>query len=313
MCADFVPNVCRRRSGELVGHDRRVPAGRCVLATWNVWGGNAPGVYTRERGIARGAVPRSLASQDSDPERTWRHRAPLLAAELARASPDVVALQESTRLRGGTTCASDIATRLEMHLIEDDHPRGLALLSRCRIRPTPALRIKAEMFAYPAPLVAEVEVNCLPLTCVVLHLPPARSGDRAPLVRELATSFDSLSGSLAVLGDLNSPPDDPVMKSVRAIGLEDVSALAGPTVPNPGPVVRLDYVLLRADAVVRSAAMLGHDVEKRGYCRRIISVSRSSSSFEGATTGGCARRAKVRDDRSTSMQGTRRRSSDIRC
>ncbi len=250
---------------ELLGHDRLVPGGRWVLATWNLWGGNAPGVYTRERGIARGALPGSRASHENDSNRTWRRRVPLLAAELGRIAPDVVALQESTRLRDGATCAADLAERLGMHLVEDGHPRGLALLSRWPVRAARGLRLSAETFGYPTPLLAELDVSGRPLTCDVLHLPLARSGDRGPLVRELAASLDSLRAPLVVFGDLNAPPGDPVIDALLATGLRDVSALAGQTVPNPGPVVRLDYVLLRADAIVRSAATLGHCADELGY------------------------------------------------
>ncbi len=63
-------------------------------------------------------------------------------------------------------------------------------------------------------------------------------------------------------------PGDHVVGSLLATGLKDISAMAGPTVPNPEPVLRLDYVLLKAEATeprVRYAATLGQRADGLGY------------------------------------------------
>ena len=48
-------------------------------------------------------------------------------------------------------------------------------------------------------------------------------------------------------------------------GLRNASAEVGPTMPNPSPVVRLDYVLTSSDLVVRAAWHLGEQPETNGF------------------------------------------------
>ena len=239
-----------------------------MVATWNLWGGNAPGTYTRERGIARGALPGSPASREDDPVHAWKSRAPLLVAELARIGADVVALQENTRQPDGRSCAAELADRLGMHVCEDDHPRGLAVLSRSPVVAARRLQLGVETFDYPPPLVVELDAGSRRLTFVTLHLPLGRSGDRAPVVRELANAVGSLEPPLLVCGDLNAPPGDPVVEDLLSAGLTDASAAAGNTMPNPEPRVRLDYVLVGAGGLevgVRGAATLGHRADPLGF------------------------------------------------
>jgi Endonuclease/Exonuclease/phosphatase family len=165
-----------------------MPAARFVVASWNLWGRSAPGTYTRDRGIARGALPDSRAARELDGRRTWRRRLPLLAAQLGPLVPDVIALQENVRGADGESCAAQLASRLGLHVCEDHHERGLALLSRWSIRSARPLELVADAYGYPTPLVVEVNRGREILTCVVLHRPLARHGDRTALVAELSSA-----------------------------------------------------------------------------------------------------------------------------
>jgi endonuclease/exonuclease/phosphatase family metal-dependent hydrolase len=242
-----------------------MPRESFVVATWNLWGGNAPGIYQRDRGILRGASPGSPATAELDPERTWLRRLPLLAAELARARADVVAVQESTR-QGNGTCAAQLAALLDMHVVEDNDERGVALLSRVPIRSVEPLRLAGPSLGYPSPL--RVEFATPIPTCVIAHLPLARVGERMSFVREFARTLAAIEPPLVVCGDLNAEPDDALVQMLLDVGLADASAGLGPTVPNPAPRVRLDYVLVAngtRDVRVRSSTRLGEIADDEGF------------------------------------------------
>jgi poly(A) polymerase len=251
-----------------VRDNREMPAGRFVVASWNLWGRSAPGTYTRDRGIARGALPGSPAARELDAKRAWRRRLPLLVAELAPLVPDVIALQENVRGADGESCAAQLASRLGMHICEDHHERGLALLSRWSIRSARPLELVADIYGYPAPFVVEIDARAGVLTCVVLHLPLARCGDRTALVAELSSAAARIEPPLLVCGDLNADPRDPLLDVLLATGLTDVSVGVGPTMPNPDPQVRLDYVLARSghtSTTVASAVTLGRHADALGF------------------------------------------------
>ena len=242
-----------------------MPGVSFVVASWNLWGGNAPGTYTRDRGIVRGATPGSPASVELDPERSWLRRLPLLAAELERARAEIVAVQESTR-QGDGTCARQLAALLGMHVAEDDHERGVGLLSRVPIRSVEPLNLGGPSLGYPSPL--RVELSSRFPTCVVVHLPLARIGNRMPFVRDLTLSLAAIEPPLLVCGDLNAEPCDELVRMLLDSGVSDASAGLGPTMPNPFPRARLDYVLVgngARDVSVASSTMLGETPDDEGF------------------------------------------------
>lgn len=238
---------------------------RLVVATWNVWGGNAPGTYTRDRGISRGAIPASPAARELDAQRTWERRRPLIVRALRESNADVVALQESSREEGRPSCAADIAKELGFGCVEDDHPRGLAVISRWPITGTTSHAVVSPTHGYPRPLDVELEHEAQRLRCVVLHLPLGRLSDRSFLFTELAHRLARLPRPLVVCGDLNAGPGDPLFARLLRAGLRDASADAGPTMPNPHPVVRLDYVLVSAGVDIRSVRRLGERPDADGF------------------------------------------------
>jgi endonuclease/exonuclease/phosphatase family metal-dependent hydrolase len=245
-----------------------VPVERVVVASWNLWGGSAPGTYTRDRGIARGALPGSPAALELDPARTWSRRLPLLVAELEALRPDAVALQENARSDNDESHAAELASRLGMHVCEEDHEHRVALLTRRPIRSARPLELVADTYGYPLPLLVEVDGAAETLTVVVIHLPLARCGDRTALVSELGRALADLEPPLLACGDLNAEAGDPHVSMLLAAGLVDATVDAGPTMPNPDPQVRLDYVLVgsgRASTTVRSAITLGQRADEEGF------------------------------------------------
>jgi endonuclease/exonuclease/phosphatase family metal-dependent hydrolase len=251
-----------------VRNNRNVLARPFVVVSWNLCGCGVPGTYTRDRKIARGALPGSPASRELDAAATWSKRLPLLVDELAPLDADVIALQENANGDEADSCAAQLGARLGLHVCEDDLEGGLAFLSQWPIRSTRNLELAADTFGYPAPLVVELTVRTERVTCVVVHLPLARCGDRTAFVAELARAMRGVEPPLLVCGDLNAEPDDPLVEMLLASGLVDATAAAGPTMPNPEPQVRLDYVLVRsgrATTSVRPATTHGSRADDLGF------------------------------------------------
>ena len=238
---------------------------RLVVATWNLWGRNAPGTYTRDRGISRGAIPGSPAARELDARRTWERRRPLIVGALRESKADVVAVQESMREEGRASCASEIADDLGFTCVQDEHPRGVAVLSRWPVTAATVLAVVSPIHGYPRPFVVALDLETTSLRCVVVHVPLERLGDRTALFTELADRLGQLPRPVVVCGDLNADPGQPLLARLLAAGLDDASATVGPTVPNPGPVVRLDYVLVGSGVTVGSARRLGERADADGF------------------------------------------------
>lgn len=188
----------------------------------------------------------------------------MLVAELTRVNADVIALQESALGPDGSH-ADELASHLAMQVCSDRRPVGLALLSRLPIESVRSLDLHADSYGYPAPLVVELGTAIEYVTCIVLHLPLARSGDRSALVAELSRVIARVRSPLVVCGDLNAEPSDRLVAALLATGLADVSAAAGPTMPNPDPQVRLDYILVRSLTPVIDAEALGAAPDPDGF------------------------------------------------
>ena len=146
-----------------------------------------------------------------------------------------------------------------------DHPRGLAVLSRWPITASTSLAVVSPTHGYPRPFDVELDLGATHVRCVVVHLPLERIGDRTTLFTELAHRLAHLPRPLVVCGDLNAGPDEPLLTRLLAAGLLDASASVGPTVPNPDPVVRLDYVLVDSGVRVRSVRRLGERADADGF------------------------------------------------
>lgn len=214
------------------------------IVTWNLWGHGAPGPYLTERGEFRGAWPGSRATKAFDGVQVWRHRRPLLARILSSIEPDIVCLQEC--LGTGTSLAHDLAADLGLSVYEDAQSPGLAILSRLPVKEVNTLsHLQADWLGYAKPLHAIAEIGSMELAVLSVHLPLARYGPRDHLIDELGAWQSSVTPTI-LAGDLNAPPTENVIGNLLAAGYLDVSAACGPTMPNPQPVVRLDYVLARS-------------------------------------------------------------------
>jgi endonuclease/exonuclease/phosphatase family metal-dependent hydrolase len=240
---------------------------RLVVATWNLWGLAAPGTYTRDRKIIRGALPGSPASRELDPLVTWQHRRQLLVAELAALGCDLVVLQENGRLVAGTTQAQQLASELGLELAEDAHERGLAALSGGAVRAARPLELDTDLHGYPPPYAVTAKLRGRDVTVVAVHLPLERFGDREPIIRSLIVRLSDDRAPLLVCGDLNLQPDHPSLELLLDAGYVDASRAIRATMPNPDPEVRPDYVLVRADslAAILSAATLGSGSDADGF------------------------------------------------
>jgi endonuclease/exonuclease/phosphatase family metal-dependent hydrolase len=225
---------------------------RLVVATWNLWGLNAPGVYTRARSTRLVEAPRIA------PRRRARGRA---VRRDRRAG--------NGRLGDGTTQARRLASRRRLTLAEDDHETGLAVLSRAAIRTARRLDLASELYGYPSPLAVTTVSAEVEITVFCIHLPLAGSGDREAILAELMERLGDLPSPLLVCGDLNLEPADPFFAILPDAGFLDASRAVAATMPNPGPTVRLDYVLVReeegADVDVVSARALDDQPDGGGF------------------------------------------------
>lgn len=69
-----------------------------------------------------------------------------------------------------------------------------------------------------------------------------------------------------VAGDFNLAPDDPLTGRLTDAGWVDVTATAGSTMPNPDPVVRLDYIFAATGAwEVRGVQTFGAAADADGF------------------------------------------------
>jgi endonuclease/exonuclease/phosphatase family metal-dependent hydrolase len=245
-------------------------AGTAILrvVTWNLWGNGAPAPYLRERGVVRGAAAGSRALAESDPDLTWHRRFRLLVTELERIRPHLLLLQENGTYSRGSA-ASTLAGALGLHAYEDGEPDGLAILSESAPRRRGVVPIAANPLGYPRPLWTEWAVARFGVRALCVHLPLERAGPREPFVAEVAAAASESDSDVTIVGgDLNAPVGDPLHEYFHKAGFVDVSAECGPTMPNPGPVVRLDYVLVRASRCavsVVSAEAVGSEPDSVGF------------------------------------------------
>ena len=240
---------------------------RLRIVTWNLWGHGAPGPYLQDRDEFRGALPGSKAANAFDGAQVWQRRRPLLTRTLRSIAPQLICLQET--LGGETSLAHDLAADLGLPVYDDIGSPSLAILSPLPIKEVNTLsHLQADWFGYTRPLHLIAHIDGCDFSVLCVHLPLARHGSREHLVRELSV-WRSSAGYTILAGDLNASPSDPVIGGLLEGGYLDVSAGCGPTMPNPQPVVRLDYVLARSEGagVVSpvSCQVLGLEADADGF------------------------------------------------
>jgi endonuclease/exonuclease/phosphatase family metal-dependent hydrolase len=210
----------------------------------------------------------------------WRDRQPLIAATLADLKPDVVALQECWAV--GTESQSDqLAARLGLHAVfaettippVPDPPEnadqagvtmGIGLLSRWPVRRYRVERLPARHRDRPSCIVAHLNHPDGPLRVLVtcLEWEPGYADDQRDQVRALTSMCRDadLDGRLPLLlaGDLNAPPDSPLLTPLLAVmddawvlGDGDPAAVSldsrHPYAPDAPHLIdrRIDHVLVR--------------------------------------------------------------------
>jgi hypothetical protein len=239
------------------------------IVTWNLWGEGAPEPYWSERGVTRGAISGSAALRERDPEAVWRRRYPLVVAELASRRPDLVLVQESGRFPSASAGAQ-VARALGLVAHEDRHPARLAIITASGPLAAGVVELESDLYGYPAPLWVETCVAGLHVRAVCVHLPLARAGMRGPIVAELvAREARRTDPDVTVIaGDFNANPDDSLLGTIVDAGFSDASSGCGPTMPNPDPQVRLDYVFVRSNGVgvrVKSCETFGSVPDDAGF------------------------------------------------
>lgn len=157
----------------------------------------------------------------------------------------MVALQE-VATRNGRIAAEELGEHLKLRYVAGKivAESRLALLSKFEVQNVRELPIGCATVGYPNPLVADLITEEGVCTAVVVHLPLDRVTDQQPIVSRLVESLSTVGNPLILAGDFNFPPESPLAELVLSAGLVDASGLAGPTMPNPNPVVRLDYIFV---------------------------------------------------------------------
>lgn len=238
-----------------------------LVATWNIWGMNVPAEYLK-RGKFRGAIAASPASRELRSEVVWARRLKLISAELSAVRADVVALQECSRTLEATSGRS--VAPPGMHVSEGSGVPthvGLSILTAQTPAASGELPLKADLFGYPRPLWADIELCGLTVRVISVHVPLARIGPQMPILEELASFVERTPWPVVVAGDLNMEPDNPILaQTICRVGIIDATASLSLSMPNPRPKVRIDYVLVRGPGVsVHDAYTFGEVPDKDGF------------------------------------------------
>jgi endonuclease/exonuclease/phosphatase family metal-dependent hydrolase len=191
-----------------------------------------------------------------------------IADVVRTAQADVVGLNEVDRRlprSGFTDQAARLAKMLDMQRAFEPNMRwyllaeyGNAILSKYPIK-------KIENHLLPrignnerrGVLVAELDVAGQRVNVMATHL-ALTDEERIQQTKRIAGIAQALEGPVILLGDFNAEPNSPEMETLTT-KFQDVLAGAGPegmTFPSNDPDTRIDYVLVRSVAGVKSARVL---------------------------------------------------------
>jgi len=217
--------------------------------------------------VLRGAIDGSDATAAFDGAHVWTHRRPLLLNAMYSAQADIICVQEC--LDSGESNSHELGAELGVSVYQDAESPGLAILSHLSLEQVNTLHhLQADWYGYAKPLHAVASIDSTDISIICVHLPLDRFGPRNHLTRELA-SWRSSAPIMVLAGDLNASPSDESIRTFLAAGYSDLSRSCGPTMPNPEPVCRLDYVLARTsgsgDLSVVSASVLGLEADASGF------------------------------------------------
>lgn len=256
-----------------------------IIATYNLWGFGEPWRYTVERGIARGAVPASRATKERPPEGVWVRRRQLLAAVLAEAAVDVVALQEVCfDPSDGRTQAEQLAAGLGFRhaflpFIEVDYggvvsAEGLAVISRYPLQSLVPIPLPEPDGLQQHAAHTVIAAPTGPLDLTVLHLTPRSETAQLAAIAQLQTFLDALpvQRPRVVAGDFNCVPESAAIRAfsggqvpLRDAWREARSHDPGLTMPAEAPVSRIDYLFLSPDFTAAEATILGDAPDPNGF------------------------------------------------
>ena len=180
-----------------------------------------------------------------------------IAAVIAAAAPDFVALQEVDRgtVRcGGVDQAAELARLTDMHMrfaktldLPGGGEYGIALLSRLPIRETRVHALPASTGAEPrCALAVRVTLpHATSVWAVCTHLDCGRSPTDSDRARQVAALLRLDCGTAAepalLAGDLNAAPAAPEIEALAEQWTDCAAAPAAPTFPADAPTRRIDY------------------------------------------------------------------------
>jgi endonuclease/exonuclease/phosphatase family metal-dependent hydrolase len=259
-----------------------------VVATWNLWGFGEPWRYTERRGESRGAVPGSPAATLRLPERGWPRRRSLLIQALARVQPAIIGLQEvcpdpSTGASQAEPLAAELGYAQLCRSMATTDPGGgqsaggLAVLSRYPV---------SEFVEVPLPCPEDTEQYAVravlsppgrAMDLFVVHLTPRSEAARLEAVKRIVEEIGERKSerTTLVMGDFNCLPGSPPLQALTSgAGPQELLRDAwrevhadtdGPTMPSQAPVVRLDYILVAPEVVVRRIERIGQEPDVDGF------------------------------------------------
>ena len=206
----------------------------------------------------------------------WSERRPLIVEAIHAARPDVIALQAvavDPSAAGGLNQAVQLARD-----VGDDR---YAVIYRCAERRADGCELGLAFLARPAPLAMHTyplsrrEGGEDPSPRVLLHATFAAPGGELQVfnahfswvpaqahdnVTDALARLRGVTGTIAVLGDLNQGPDSEALVRLRAAGLTDAWAALQPEMPglsfalHGAPAKRIDYLLVDATSAPRLRA-----------------------------------------------------------
>jgi endonuclease/exonuclease/phosphatase family metal-dependent hydrolase len=268
-----------------------------TVATYNLWGYNAPSDYLRRRGIVRGAVSGSRAAALGPGSSVWAKRRSYLIDVLQRADPDVIALQENVRRPADgpeRSHAHQLGRALGMTVVEGTwnrwedpvngrHELGVALLTHLPVDETGEgdlpYRIDEGLGGTPRILKVRLDLDGEPMWVWVTHFPvrvPERNLSCAEAVIDQA---GAVTPTIPILlcGDLNTSPETASIRTLTTgrgtAGFTDLWTGVHPdedgyTMPTPVPEARIDYLMLRDPTAAFSpvsAEILGSSPDGDGF------------------------------------------------
>ncbi len=250
-----------------------------VLAACRFEQGTSGGDALVDAGAAPDAVTESSADAGVEPRTVriatanlrcliedWDQRVRVIAEDIVRVSPEIIALQEVCREPGGRDALDDLRWEIELigggafesvraqtHRAWEQYDEGIVVMVRAPILESRVVELPKGAFPRKA-IIVRLQSSAGALVFAGTHL--SFGSDRA-LVRQvqLGAARDAVAAmrqpgdAIAIAGDFNETPGSPAVSAALGAGYTDAWAAAQPsdpglTVPSSAPESRIDYLLV---------------------------------------------------------------------